>query len=78
MSATGIFKKLLRLCELTLSNTKSSIEIGKQLSESFHTKRGYRRGELWLCEIFNFITAEAILGWAPAAIDFVRSDVFTN
>uniref|UniRef100_UPI001C05979E reverse transcriptase domain-containing protein n=1 Tax=Vibrio anguillarum TaxID=55601 RepID=UPI001C05979E len=43
MSEFGIPAKLIRLCKLTLSNTKSSVRIGKDLSEPFDTKRGFRQ-----------------------------------
>lgn len=39
LSEFGITAKLMQLCKLTLSNTKSSIIIGKDLSQSFDTKR---------------------------------------
>ncbi|KAI8121895.1 Craniofacial development protein 2 [Lucilia cuprina] len=39
MSELGIPTKIVRLCSMTLRNTKSAVKVGADLSESFHTDR---------------------------------------
>ncbi|XP_049301820.1 LINE-1 retrotransposable element ORF2 protein isoform X6 [Bactrocera dorsalis] len=60
MSEFGIPAKLIRLCKLTLSNTKSSVRIGKNLSEPFDTKRGFRQGDSLSCDFFNLLLEKII------------------
>ncbi|XP_054086050.1 putative uncharacterized transposon-derived protein F52C9.6 isoform X2 [Zeugodacus cucurbitae] len=60
MSEFGIPAKLIRLCKLTLSNTKSSVRIGKDLSEPFDTKRGFRQGDSLSCDFFNLLLEKII------------------
>ncbi|XP_054084799.1 uncharacterized protein LOC128921370 [Zeugodacus cucurbitae] len=60
MSQFGIPAKLIRLCKLTLSNTKSSGMIGKDLSEPFDTKRGFRQGDSLSCDFFNLMLEKII------------------
>ena len=45
MSAFGISVKLIRLCMITLSGTRSAVKVEKDLLESFNTKRGFRQGD---------------------------------
>ncbi|XP_054089770.1 LINE-1 retrotransposable element ORF2 protein isoform X1 [Zeugodacus cucurbitae] len=60
MSEFGIPAKLIRLCKLTLSNTKSSVMIGKDFSEPFDTKRGFRQGDSLSCDFFNLMLEKII------------------
>ncbi|XP_054085666.1 LINE-1 retrotransposable element ORF2 protein isoform X1 [Zeugodacus cucurbitae] len=60
MSEFDIPAKLIRLCKLTLSNTKSSVMIGKDLSEPFDTKRGFRQGDSLSCDFFNLMLEKII------------------
>ena len=55
MSEFGIPAKLIRLFRMTLSNTCSSVKVGNDLSETFHTERGFRQGGPLSCDLFNFI-----------------------
>ena len=54
MSELGIPAKLIRLCRMTLRNSCSSVKVGKDLSEPFHTVRGFRQGDPLSCDLFNF------------------------
>ncbi|XP_054089974.1 putative uncharacterized transposon-derived protein F52C9.6 isoform X1 [Zeugodacus cucurbitae] len=45
---------------LTLSNTKSSVMIGKDLSEPFDTKRGFREDDSLSCDFFNLMLEKMI------------------
>ena len=51
MSEFGIPAKLIRLCRMTLTETRSSVKIGKSLSEPFNTKRGFREGDSVSCDL---------------------------
>ena len=51
----GIPAKLIRLCGMTLTDTKSSVKIGTNLTEPFSTKRGFRQGDSLSCDLFNII-----------------------
>ena len=51
MSELGISAKLIRLCRMTL---RSSVKVGKDLSEPFDTVRGFRQGDPLSCDVFNF------------------------
>ena len=55
MSDFGIPPKLIRLCGMTLTNTKSAVQIGTELSEPFDTKKGFRQGDPLSCDLFNLI-----------------------
>ena len=55
MSELGIPTKLIRLCKMTLNNTRSSVKIGKDLTESFDTRRGLRQGDTLSCDLFNIL-----------------------
>ncbi|XP_049306103.1 LINE-1 retrotransposable element ORF2 protein isoform X2 [Bactrocera dorsalis] len=60
MSEFGIPAKLIRLRKLTLSNTKSSVRNGKDLSEPFNTKRGFRQGDSLSCDFFNLLLEKMV------------------
>ena len=45
---------------MTLSNTTSSVRIGKDLSEPFDTKRGFRQGDSLSCDFFNLMLEKII------------------
>ncbi|XP_049318579.1 LINE-1 retrotransposable element ORF2 protein isoform X1 [Bactrocera dorsalis] len=60
MSEFGTPAKLIRLCKLTLSNTKSSVRIGKDLSEPLDTKRGFRQGDSLSCDFFNLLLEKIV------------------
>jgi len=55
MSELGIPAKLIRLCSMTLSNTKCSVKVGNDVSEPFGTDRGLRQGDSLSCNLFNFV-----------------------
>ncbi|XP_073814500.1 uncharacterized protein [Musca autumnalis] len=60
MSDFGIPAKLIRLCRMTLTETRSSVKIGKNLSEEFTTKRGFRQGDGLSCDLFNILLEKVI------------------
>ncbi|XP_073848775.1 uncharacterized protein [Musca autumnalis] len=60
MSEFGIPAKLIRLCKMTLTDTRSSVKIGKNLSEEFCTKRGFRQGDSLSCDLFNILLEKVI------------------
>ena len=55
MSELGIPTKLIRLCRMTLNNTRSSVKVGKELTDPFDTRRGLRQGDTLSCDLFNII-----------------------
>ena len=55
MSTLRIPAKLIRLCRMALSNSCSSVKVGKDLSELFDTARGFRQGGSLSCDLLNFI-----------------------
>ena len=55
MSELAIPTKLIRFCTITLNNTKSTVKVGKDLSEPFNTKRGLRQGDTLSCDLFNIL-----------------------
>lgn len=60
MGMLGIPAKLIRLCEMTLTNTRSSVKIGKDISEPFSTERGFRQGDQLSCVLFNILLDRVI------------------
>lgn len=60
MSSFGIPSKLNRLCWLTLANTTSVVRIGKETSEQFSTKQGFRQGDALSCDFFNLCLEKII------------------
>ena len=40
---------------MTLSNSCSSVKVGKDFSESFDTVRGFRHGDTLSCDLLNFL-----------------------
>ena len=60
MSELGNPAKLIRLCRLTLSNSCSSVKVGKDLPEPFDTVRGFRQGNPLSCDVFNFFMEIAL------------------
>ena len=55
MSELGIPAKLISLCRTTLSNSRSSVKVGMDISEPFDTARGFRQGDPLSCDLFNFV-----------------------
>ena len=53
MSELGIPTKLIRLCRMTLSNSCSSVKVGKDLSEPSDTMPGFRQGDPISCDLFK-------------------------
>ncbi|XP_030376840.1 uncharacterized protein LOC115634794 [Scaptodrosophila lebanonensis] len=45
---------------MTLSNTRSSVKVGKDLSEPFDTVRGFRQGDALSCYLFNFLLESVV------------------
>ena len=46
---------LIRLCRMKLSNSCSSVKVGKDLPVPFDTVRGFRQGGPLSCDLFNFL-----------------------
>ena len=55
MSELGFPAKLIRLCRMTLSNSCSSVKVGKELFEPFDTVRVFSQGDPSSCDLFNFL-----------------------
>ena len=55
MSEFGIVAKFIGLCKMTLSNTNCSVLVGKDLTISFDTKRGFRQDDCLSLEFFNLM-----------------------
>ena len=55
ISELGIPTKLVRLCRMTLKSTKSSVKVGKDLTEPFETRQGLRQGDSLSCDLFNIL-----------------------
>jgi hypothetical protein len=55
MSEFGIPNKLIRLRRMTLTNTQCVVQVGKELSEPFETKNGFRQGDTLSCDFFNLV-----------------------
>ena len=55
ISELGIPAKMIKLCTMTLSNSCSSVKVGKDLSEPFGTVRSFRQGDL-----FNFLMVSVL------------------
>lgn len=53
MMELGIPKRLIRLCQMTLAETKSAVRIAKNASEPFATTVGFRQGDALSCDLFN-------------------------
>ena len=60
MTSFGIPSKLNRLCWLTLANTVSVVRIGRDTSEQFTTKQGFRQGDALSCDFFNLCLEKII------------------
>ena len=60
MSELDIPAKLIRRCRMTLNNTCSSVKVGKDLFEPFHTVLGFRQGDPLSCDLFNFLMESAL------------------
>lgn len=55
MNRFGIPSKLINLCRMTLSDTRSCVRIGGTTSKSFQTIRGFRQGDALSCSFFNIL-----------------------
>ena len=40
---------------MTLTNTQCVVQVGKELSEPFETKNGFRQGDTLSCDFFNLV-----------------------
>lgn len=69
-AAFGIPWKLVSLCKMTLSNTKCTVFIGKDLTTSFDTKRRFRQGDSLSCDFFNLMIKRT---WWWRAADLLNS-----
>ena len=65
MSELGIPAKLIRLCRMTLSNSRSVVKVGMDLSEPFDTVRGFRQGDPLSCDLFNFVMESVLRKAGP-------------
>ena len=68
MADLRIPSKLIRLCRMTLTDTKSAVKIGKNLREPLTTRRGLRQGDTLSCDLFN-ILMEVIMRKAAVNLD---------
>ena len=55
MSSFGITVKLIRLCRMTMKNARCSIKVGKDLTDAFDVKKGFRQGDALSCDFFNIV-----------------------
>ena len=53
MYVSGIPAKLVNMCRLTLTDTKSLFKVHGEKSESFITTKGFRHGDGRSCDLFN-------------------------
>ena len=60
ISAFCIPAKLIRLCRITLTGTRSAVKVGKDLSEPFNTERGFRQGDSLSSDLFNILLEKVI------------------
>ena len=54
MSELGIPAKLIRFCRMTLSNSRSSVKVGKDLSQPFETVPSFIQRYPLSYDLFNF------------------------
>lgn len=55
MNRFGIPSKLIKLSQMTLENTWSSVRAAGKISEKFRTIRGFRQGDALSCSFFNIL-----------------------
>jgi len=67
MSSFDIPAKLVRLCRMTLENSRCSVRVGEDLTEAFHVKKGLRQGDALSCDLFNIalerIVRNSVANW---------------
>ncbi len=55
MNLFGIPSKLIKLCQMTLNDTWSSVKAAGTTTENFRTIRGFRQGDALSCSFFNIL-----------------------
>lgn len=55
MNLFGIPSKLINLCRMTLTDTRSCVRVGGTTSKTFPTIRGFRQGDALSCSFFNIL-----------------------
>lgn len=55
MNEFDIPKKLIKLCQMTLSNTMSCVKAAGTTTNTFQTVRGFRQGDALSCSFFNIL-----------------------
>ena len=55
MNQFGIPSKLIKLSQMTLENTWSSVKAAGETSKKFRTIRGFRQGDALSCSFFNIL-----------------------
>lgn len=60
MSYLNIPAKLVRLCRMTMENSRCSVKVGKNTTDPFDVEKGLRQGDALSCNLFN-IVLEAIV-----------------
>ena len=56
----GVPKKLVRLIKLCLTETYNRVRVGKNLSDMFHIRNGFKQGDTLSPLLFNFALEYAI------------------
>ena len=60
MSSFDIPAKLVRLSRMTMENSRCSIQVGNELTETFNVKKGFRQGDTLSCDFFNIILEKIV------------------
>lgn len=55
MHNLGISKKIIRLTEITLKDTKCKVKIENDISATFQYNEGVNQGDGWSTELFNIL-----------------------
>ena len=56
----GIPRKLVRLINMSLTETDSPVRVGKNVSDRFHSRNGLKQGDALSPMLFNFVLEYAI------------------
>lgn len=74
------FDNHIQFCKMTLANTTSSVKVGKVGSEPFETRKGVRRGDTSLCDLFNIIIGINLTEINPQEgfIEAIRKAAYAN
>ena len=53
MNHLGIPTKLIKLCRMTLTETRRAVRVARNASNPFEVKKGFRQGDALSCDLFN-------------------------